>query len=347
MKESSLLWSVRLVCAALLVLMVVRSPLTGSESEEREGAGSALYQWDTAWPKPEAADFGSTHGGVAVDAQGRIFLCSDTAPAVRIFSAQGERLGSWGEDLAGGLHGMALVREGEREVLYLAHTARHEVLVASLEGEVLRRIPWPQASGLYATLDQYNPTSVAVADDGMVFVADGYGKSYVHRFDAGGRWLSAFGGPGKENGQLNTPHGIAIDRRQSPATLLVADRENGRLQRFGLDGSFLEVIQVPLRRPCGVAVFEGFVAVPDLAGRVTLIGAKNELVEHLFDNPTPELRANNGVGRELWKQGEFIAPHGLAFDAKGNLYVQDWLALGRVTRLLRSGVRASEAQESK
>ena len=342
-----MLWGVRLVCAALLIVAVGRRPLSLAAAAEPRPARSAEYKWDTTWPKPQAADFGSTHGGVAVDAKGRIFLCSDTAPAVRIFSAEGELLGSWGADLAGGLHGIVLVREGERELLYLAHTERHEVLVCSLEGEVQRRIPWPQASGLYSSEDQYKPTSVAVAEGGVVFVADGYGQSYVHRFDASGRWLSAFGGPGKEPGKLNTPHGIAIDRRQTPTTLLVADRENGRLQRFGLDGSFLGVIEAQLRRPCGVAVFENLLAVPDLAGRVTLLGAKDQLIAHLFDNPSPQLRANNGVGRELWKSGEFLAPHGAAFDAKGNLYVQDWLALGRVTRLLRNEEAGNDQKEPK
>jgi hypothetical protein len=41
------------------------------------------------------------------------------------------------------------------------------------------------------------------------------------------------------------------------------------------------------------------------------------------------------VPRELWKDGEFLAPHGLTFDQDGNLYIMDWLALGRVTKLQR------------
>ena len=47
------------------------------------------------------------------------------------------------------------------------------------------------------------------------------------------------------------------------------------------------------------------------------------------------LKPYNGVPREQWADGEFIAPHSVCFDAEGNLYVMDWNALGRVTKLRR------------
>jgi len=50
---------------------------------------------------------------------------------------------------------------------------------------------------------------------------------------------------------------------------------------------------------------------------------------------TPGKRANKGVPRSDWADGQFISPHGLGWDAQGNLYVQDWVAQGRISRLAR------------
>jgi hypothetical protein len=309
----------------------------------RLSAGTHSFAWDERWPLADALQaLGATHGGLAVDSKGRVLCSTDTERAVLILSDGGELLGSWGKDLAGGLHGLTLAREGEREVLYLAHTARHEVLVATLEGEILRTLDWPQASGLYAGREEFAPTGVAVAPDGRIFVADGYGKSYVHLYSADGRWQKAIGGPGTEPGQFRTPHGLIVDRRGSTPTLLVADRENARLQRFSLEGELLGVVAGDFRRPCGAAQHGQLLAVPDLAGRVSLLDGQDRLIAHLGDNPDAALRANHAAPRERWRAGEFLAPHAACFDAQGNLYVQDWLALGRVTKLARIDGPAAE-----
>ena len=89
------------------------------------------------------------------------------------------------------------------------------------------------------------------------------------------------------------------------------------------------------RRPCSFYEHEGVVVVADLAGRVTLLNEKNELIGHLGDQPDPNKRARNGIPPDQWKDGEFLSPHGACFDSKGNLYVQDWNRLGRVTKLER------------
>jgi hypothetical protein len=200
---------------------------------------------------------------------------------------------------------------------------------------VLTTIPYPKASGIYAKEAEFNPTAVAVAPNGELFVADGYGKSWVHQFDRDGNWVRAFGGPGSEPGKLNCPHGLWLDRRGKEPVLLVADRENHRLQRFDLQGRFLSVVAVELRRPCGMHEAGGELVIADLAGRVTLLDRDDRLLAHLGDNPDPKLRAQNGVPRERWRDGEFISPHSARVAQDGDLYVMDWLALGRVTRLRR------------
>ena len=117
--------------------------------------------------------------------------------------------------------------------------------------------------------------------------------------------------------------------------LLVCDRENRRLQTFALDGTFIDVVATDLRRPCAVAFHGDHVAIAELEGRVTILDQDFNLVGHVGDNPDRGQWAKNGVPVDAWQDGVFTAPHGVCFDADGNLYVMDWNAHGRMSKLLR------------
>ena len=300
------------------------------------GTGRHSYEWDADWGQlPDGMGLGNTHGCMVVDSKGRLFLNTDSENAVVIIGADGRFEKGWGKEWARGLHGMTLVKEGDQEFLYLAHTGRHEVAKTTLDGEVIWTKGWPESSGLYGSAGEYRPTGIAVAPDGRFFVADGYGKSYVHRYDAEGNYLGSFGGNGTEPGKMRTPHGIRIDTRSGEPKVVVADRENGRLQTFDLEGNLLGIHFGQLRRPCNVDEHGGDLVVADLAGRVTILDAQNELVCHIGDNPDPSQRAQNGIEPARWQPGVFISPHSACFDADGNLYVMDWLRWGRVSKLRR------------
>lgn len=326
--------SALLVALTAGCMLAARAPRT---DEVRLGAGGHAYVWSSAWSaKTAETALGNTHGCVLVDSRGRVLINTDGADSVVVFSPEGERLAAFGAELAGGLHGMVLRVEDGREVLYATHTGRSEALKLTLEGEVLWRVGWPEASGHYAGAGEYRPTSIAVAPDGGFFVADGYGKSWIHQYDAERKWLRAFGGPGSEPGKLATPHGLWIDTRGERPLLLVADRENRRIQRFDLAGEFVDVFAEDLERPCHMFPHGDDLAVPELAGGVAILGPDGALLARLGANPDPSRRAQNGVAREQWAAGELIAPHCATFDAAGNLYVLDWNAHGRVSKLVRA-----------
>ena len=102
---------------------------------------------------------------------------------------------------------------------------------------------------------QYNPTAITVATNGDVYVADGHGQSWIHRYDRTPSNLQSWGGKGKELGKLDTPHGLAIDTRHGEPRLLVADRANIGLQYFSLDGEPLSAVSgnFATRQACACA----------------------------------------------------------------------------------------------
>ncbi len=304
------------------------------------GPEANRYRWVPNWLKiPEGMELGNTHGCMAVDSKGRVFINTDSEHAIIIARPDGTIETTWGKDWAGGLHGMTLVQEGDEEFLYLAHTGRHEVAKTTLLGEVIWTLPWPEISGKYKSADQYKPTGIAVGPDGQIFVADGYGQNWIHRYSKDREYLGFFGGPGEEPGKVRTPHGLVMELGGEEPYLVVCDRENQRLQRFAMDGKLVRVEAPRLNRPCNGVFSKHGLAVAELRGRVTLLGLDEKgeriVLAHLGENPDPAKRAVNGVPREAWADGEFLAPHGIGADADGNLYVLDWNKAGRITKLER------------
>ena len=81
-----------------------------------------------------------------------------------------------------------------------------------------------------------HPTRTAVALDGEIYVADGYGNARIHRFTPEGKWRASFGQVGQGSSEFMTPHSIIVDRQNR---LVVCDRENDRVQIFERDGRWL------------------------------------------------------------------------------------------------------------
>jgi hypothetical protein len=241
------------------------------------GTGNHRYEWVSNWGAlPSGMDYGNTHGGIVIDETERLYLNTDTTQAVLMFDTDGRYIGEWGQEFASGLHGMALVRHcSGRETLFLAHTGRHEVLETTLDGQVLRSLPFPSAAGIYSSQSDDKPTGVAIEPAGNIYVCDGYGLSWVHQYDPNGAYVRSWGGAGTDPGKFNTPHGVWIDTRGALPILLVADRENGRVQRFDLQGNLVDVLSGLFRRPCGFHQMGDDLVVPDLGGRVTLLDKNN------------------------------------------------------------------------
>ena len=264
-----------------------------------------------------------------------------------IFDPDGKFMNSWGAEWNAGAHGLQLRKEGDEEFLYLATTGQHKVVKTTLDGEQLFVLGYPQdarnASGdrCYENEEQYKPTNIAFAPNGDFYVADGYGLSYVHHYNIRGEYISTFGGLGAADGQFNQPHGIWCDTRGTEPLILVADRKNERLQWFKLAGSHVKTLVPPdqaFRRPCHFDQRDGEILLPGLDGRVSILDNENNQIVILGDNDNRQQRGRNDVPPEDRAPGIFVSPHGATWDRAGNIYITEWLADGRVTKLRKVDV---------
>lgn len=312
------------------------------------GAGNHKYEWVRGWGKlPESMKWGSTHGGVVVDSQNHIYFSTDADSQIAILDQDGKYIRSigkeWRPDKDGnGTHDMQLHKEGRQEFIYLVSLFRNEFAKITTTGEVVWVKGFPEKSGIYKAKTEFKPTGITVAPNGDFYVTDGYGANYVHRYNAKGEYLNSWGGKttaAKEDGKFSTPHKIIIDRRGGTPTVMVTDRANHRLQWFSLEGKHLKTVDGTdndfLRLPSVLSIRGTDVAIGDLKGRVTILDKDNKLVTQIGDSGNDKKQATNKITPDQWVDGQFIAPHGISWDNKGNLYVSEWNLAGRVVKLKR------------
>jgi hypothetical protein len=309
------------------------------------GSGEHTYEAIHDWGElPRQIQYGNTHG-VVEDSQGNIYIhhtvnaASESSDSMVVFDADGKFVKSWGKEFRGGAHGLYIRKEASTEFLYLCDTQRGVVVKATLDGEHVWSIGYPEQSEAYSPgadgkRPKYSPTNLAVAPNGDIYVGDGYGSSYINQYNSKAEYLRTFGGKGKEPGKVDCPHGIVLDPRGDP-TLMVADRANNRIQRFDLDGRHIDFID-GTKLPCNFDYFRnGDVVVPDLGARVTLLDKENNVILHLGDDSASKWSDTRKLSREHFTPGKFVCPHGACFDHGGNIFVVEWVEVGRVTKLRR------------
>lgn len=310
------------------------------------GNGAWTYEAVPGWGTlPDGKSLGPTHGGVLVGPDRKVYLSTDSELSIVVWEADGRFVKTIAPECQG-FHAMHLAEESGKTVIYGAQNnaygngARKQkglpptpfrVCKIDLDGKLLMEIPNAATGEVPGGWNGL--TAVTVAPDGAIFAAMGYGSQLIHKFDASGKLLKTFGGKGTGDGQFNTCHGLTIDTRHGAPRLLVADRENRRLCHLDLEGQWIGVHASNLRRPCSFSWLGEHLAVAELEARVVVLDRNGSPVAFLGDHPDRSKWANFGVAPSQQQPGLFTAPHGLAFDPSGDLYVQDWNQSGRVTKL--------------
>ena len=328
-------------------------------------AGTAVglrYLPDPEWLKlpTDRAEIGSMHGDVAVSAAGEVYISVEGSvrqrfailgpnPGLQVYAPDGRFL----RNVAGApsdLHGFVIHRDDGTEYIYGARLAAgplpadqtragldgQVVVKMTLDGTIAMTIPASRIPEQFknkgADGQSYmRLTGTTVAPNGDLYVTDGYASDYIHRFDRNGRYLASFGGKQAPYG-FRTLHKLTIDTRFQPARLLACDRENGRVVHLSLDGALLGVVAADLLRPAAVAVHGEYAAIGELRGRVTLLDKLGQVAGTLGENTVADEIASNRTEPSKWRPGIVTAPHGVAFNARGDLFVSEFNLAGRVHR---------------
>lgn len=305
----------------------------------RTGNGEWIYEVLSGWGElPKGIAFGGTHGGIACDNAGHVYVCTQSATGVIVYDSSGKFIQSIAHDFPE-IHSIVHSAEGDNEYFYctvLAGTPRDNCLLIKMttDGRVVQRITAPQEAGFQAP-DEWRLTAAVVDQQGSIYAANGYGDSRMFKFDKSGNYVKSFSRLGAADGECNCCHGLAIDIRYDQPLLLVCDRENLRLSHFDLDGRFVGHIANQLRRPCQVSFWGDYIVVSELLGRATILDRNNTPISFLGDNPQRAQWANYDLDPESIPINMFSAPHGCYIDKESNIYISDWNRSGRVTKLVR------------
>lgn len=238
---------------------------------------------------------------VAPNSRGEIFLLHRGKHPVICVDAAGKFLRSWDSDLLTTPHGL---RVDPQDNVWVTDIGQHRVLKFDPQGKLLLALGNGKAGTAADQFDQ--PTDIAFAADGSVFITDGYGNSRVLKFTADGKLIKMWGSKGQGAGEFHVPHSIVIDRQ---GRLLVADRENKRIQMFDQEGKALG--QWSGFAPYGLTL--------DATGQLFV----SDGVAHEILRLDGEGRIVQRWGKQGKAAGEFDVPHMLSFDRDGNLWISE------------------------
>ena len=287
------------------------------------------YAVDTNWPQRQPDIPWGQMPGIAIDTKDNVWIYTRTNPTVQVYAPDGRYLFGWRNENTNTIaHFIRIDREGN---VWTADVGLHIVTKRSPEGKLLLRLGTEGVPGEDAT--HFNkPTDMAIAPDGDIFVADGYGNNRVVRFDAHGRFIKTWGKLGTAPGQFSIPHSIVCDSR---GRVYVADRNNVRVQVFNRRGRLLDVWQNVLV-PWGLWISPRDEIWACGSSPMPWITDPKYPLAPLSCPPKDQLFARfdlSGRMRELWtlpkgqddheQPGEVNWLHAIAFDSKGNVYLGD------------------------
>jgi hypothetical protein len=301
------------------------------------------YEVIEGWEQmPEGWSFVEV-AGVACDSRDRVYVFNRGAHPIIVFDKEGRFLNAWGEGEFVGPHGIFIDRNDH---LWLADDKDHTVHKYSADGKRLMTLGQsgkPADTGykigvspvLRAAGPFHRVTNVAVLPDGDMYIADGYGNARVHKYSKEGKLLFSWGEPGRGPGQFILPHGIGVD---SAGLVYVCDRENSRVQIFTPEGEYLREWTF-LNRPYDIFIDEqdmmhiaegGFHNYmmkrsegPLPAHDQTMIYppcGHSPIARVTVCDPDGKIAAQVG-GENPVLPGNFVAPHGIWADKRGDLYV--------------------------
>ncbi|MCI0782506.1 MAG: hypothetical protein J4N93_14535 [Chloroflexi bacterium] len=284
------------------------------------GTGEFIYRHVPNWEKmPDGMSFKECPG-VAVDSQDNVYVLTRGEHPIIVFDREGNYIRTFGEGQfsATRTHGMYISHD---DSILVADDGIHTIQKFNREGDKLmeigeRNAPAPRWSG-----QPFNrPTSAAIMpSNGDVYVSDGYGNARIHVYTGSGEYKFSWGSSGIDAGQFIRPHNIAVD---SNDRVYVVDRECHRIQIFDPRGNFITMWN-NIHRPDSMVLWQDHIYVGELNG----MGGVDDAPGLGHRVTIYDLEGNRvcmfGSQEEGEGPGQFIAPHGIAVDSRGDIYVAE------------------------
>jgi DNA-binding beta-propeller fold protein YncE len=292
---------------------------------------------------------------VAASLDPPIASCCLPAPSVIEFDPDGNVVQAWGDpsqDISvypRNPHGIFV---DHNDFVWIGTYQHHRVQKFTRSGELVMTIGrYDETGGSNDTELLGGPAGIWV-DPGTneVFVADGYRNrrvivfdgetgAYLRHWGANGEPPVDGGGGGGGGGDAATPatqqfstvHGIT---GSSDGLIYVADRRGNRVQAFRQNGELVaERVIAPDTRASGSAFVPVLSPDPEQSWLFMADGTNHKV--WILDRSDLGIRGEFGKGGHFL--GQFLRPHGMDVDSRGNLYVGEASTGRRVQRFTVSG----------
>lgn len=229
-------WLAAAALAALAVAAVAAQP-------------NPFRRVDNWFTPPADVKFGAL-AGVVPARDGDLWVVHRGEPPILKVTRAGAVVRSFGQGLFHTAHGAFVDRDGN---LWVPDSGAFNDK-GRVEGKAYQVFKFDPSGTLLMTLGKANvpmagsdtflaPVAVVVNEAGEIFVADGHmprggpqDGDRIVKLDRQGRFLAQWGRKGSAPGELNGPHAMVMDAR---GRLLVADRDNLRVQIFDQAGAYL------------------------------------------------------------------------------------------------------------
>ena len=279
---------------------------------------------------------GNMHGDIAVSSKGEVYVSvMDAKTALQVYSPDGKFIRNV-VDAPTDFHGFVIKKQEDGEFIYGPRLGGQDILKLTLDGKKVMTILASAIPEEFKNKDKDGKsfvrlTGMDVAPNGDLYVVDGYSTSYIHRFDKTGKYIKSFGGK-KAPYNFTTLHKIAVDTRFSPIRIICCDREAMRVVHVAIDGEFLGVVAKDLLAPAAITVQGDYALVGEIRGAVAVLDKEGKIVARLGLNKAPGETGNNNLEPAKWRPGFVTAPHGVAFNEAGDIFVAEYNKFGRVHR---------------
>ncbi|MEM0913271.1 MAG: hypothetical protein AAGK09_01520 [Planctomycetota bacterium] len=310
-----------------LVALAVHSPLFAHEFDHSPGFPSLPDGWEGV---------GDSHGEIAVASNGEVYVSVQGGehPGLQVYSADGHYLRNV-PDAPNDFHGFIIHQEDDGEFIYGVGLTSGTLSKLRLDGTEVFATPVSAIPEqfIWKKEGKLNPrfTSCDVAPDGTIYVADGYASDNIHLFDPDGGYRMTWIGRSEPYGFKNL-HKLFIDPRYDEPRLLACDRANRRLVHLTLDGDWIGEFATGLRRPSAAAFHGSDVAIAEIEGQIIVLDTEGNVTAKMGTND--DKYNGNRTPPAQWRQGVTTSPHGIAYDADGNILMTEYSKYGRVLKFV-------------